>query len=192
MDYSSLPTDPDHPAGTSPWQSSPQPNSRPSFTATESGRVSSTLTRDSSYSSPSQRRSEVDVSDQEALGDEFYRQQSVGNGTSHENGASPQTSQSLRPSTDDGFQQQQHPQHQHQHQQQQQPQQNRHPQSQQQQSTTGPNRYHGTARQAQRQTLPQYKLQAKIIGLERTGRKDPILKFMVHVRCEKCSFKFQI
>lgn len=28
---------------------------------------------------------------------------------------------------------------------------------------------------------PQYKLQAKITGLERTGRKDPILRFDVHV-----------
>ncbi|RYP89428.1 hypothetical protein DL770_004398 [Monosporascus sp. CRB-9-2] len=30
-------------------------------------------------------------------------------------------------------------------------------------------------------TSPQYKLQAKITGLERTGRKDPILRFDVHV-----------
>ncbi|RYP50963.1 hypothetical protein DL768_003629 [Monosporascus sp. mg162] len=30
-------------------------------------------------------------------------------------------------------------------------------------------------------TGPQYKLQAKITGLERTGRKDPILRFDVHV-----------
>jgi len=29
---------------------------------------------------------------------------------------------------------------------------------------------------------PQYKLVAKITGLERTGRKDPILRFDVHVR----------
>lgn len=31
---------------------------------------------------------------------------------------------------------------------------------------------------------PQYKLQAKITGLERTGRKDPILRFDVHVRLQ--------
>ncbi|ETS82760.1 hypothetical protein PFICI_04636 [Pestalotiopsis fici W106-1] len=31
-----------------------------------------------------------------------------------------------------------------------------------------------------RPTQPQYKLQAKITGLERTGRKDPILRFDVH------------
>lgn len=37
------------------------------------------------------------------------------------------------------------------------------------------------AQQAQRPKGPQYKLQAKITGLERTGRKDPILRFDVHV-----------
>jgi hypothetical protein len=35
--------------------------------------------------------------------------------------------------------------------------------------------------QQQRQNYPQYKLQAKITGLERTGRKDPVLRFDVHV-----------
>ncbi|KAK9422744.1 hypothetical protein SUNI508_00607 [Seiridium unicorne] len=34
--------------------------------------------------------------------------------------------------------------------------------------------------QPRRPTQPQYKLQAKITGLERTGRKDPILRFDVH------------
>jgi hypothetical protein len=44
-----------------------------------------------------------------------------------------------------------------------------------------PQRYHHGARQ-QRQQPPQYKLSAKITGLERTGRKDPILRFDVYVR----------
>jgi hypothetical protein len=42
------------------------------------------------------------------------------------------------------------------------------------------------AQQGQQQShirrQPQFKLQAKITGLERTGRKDPILRFDVHVR----------
>lgn len=44
-------------------------------------------------------------------------------------------------------------------------------------------RYHGApAHQPhQRQPMPQYKLQAKITGLERTGKKDPILRFDVYV-----------
>jgi hypothetical protein len=33
----------------------------------------------------------------------------------------------------------------------------------------------------QRQHMPQYKLQAKITGMERSGKKDPILKFDVYV-----------
>ncbi len=44
-----------------------------------------------------------------------------------------------------------------------------------------PARYHHTARQPQPTQGPQYKLQAKITGLERTGRKDPIMRFDVHV-----------
>lgn len=65
-------------------------------------------------------------------------------------------------------------------------------QQQQQQQATGqqqyppqqrqePQRYHGAGRQAQQPQGPQYKLQAKITGLERTGRKDPIMRFDVHV-----------
>jgi hypothetical protein len=34
---------------------------------------------------------------------------------------------------------------------------------------------------AQRPAQPQYRLQAKITGLERTGKKDPVLRFDVHV-----------
>lgn len=35
--------------------------------------------------------------------------------------------------------------------------------------------------QARRPAQPQFRLQAKITGLERTGKKDPILRFDVHV-----------
>lgn len=34
----------------------------------------------------------------------------------------------------------------------------------------------------QQRPVPQYKLQSKITGLERTGRKDPVLRFDVYVR----------
>ncbi|RYP10252.1 hypothetical protein DL764_000744 [Monosporascus ibericus] len=42
---------------------------------------------------------------------------------------------------------------------------------------------HGQSQQqhGRKSTGPQYKLQAKITGLERTGRKDPILRFDVHL-----------
>ncbi|KAG6013442.1 hypothetical protein E4U43_007292 [Claviceps pusilla] len=48
-------------------------------------------------------------------------------------------------------------------------------------------RPHGQAPQAQQQQQPppqprpQFRLQAKITGLERTGKKDPVLRFDVHV-----------
>ena len=46
----------------------------------------------------------------------------------------------------------------------------------------GNGRYHGQQQQQQPpQPRQQYKLQAKITGLERTGKKDPILRFDVYV-----------
>ncbi|PGG98150.1 hypothetical protein AJ79_08973 [Helicocarpus griseus UAMH5409] len=45
-------------------------------------------------------------------------------------------------------------------------------------------RYQTGARN-KRQNAPQYKLQAKITGLERTGKKDPILRFDVHTNIPK-------
>lgn len=48
---------------------------------------------------------------------------------------------------------------------------------------TGPRpgaaRYHNARQQ---RPVPQYKLQAKITALERSGRKDPVLRFDVYVR----------
>ena len=164
MDYSSFPNDPDHPAGTSPWQSS------------ETGSTSSpSLTQHSSYVNTSQRNSVESGSDQETLVDgPKQRQEGRGTTPTPENGTSPETSQQIHPSDDHGFQQ-------YRQQQSQQPQRSQQPQQPQQQRGTGPNRYHGNSRLAQRQNLPQYKLQAKIAGLERTGRKDPVLRFDVHV-----------
>jgi hypothetical protein len=64
---------------------------------------------------------------------------------------------------------------------QQQPQQPQHqpPPAQGQPGHQQPQRYHGTRPQRQQ---PQYKLQAKVTSLERTGKKDPILRFDVYVR----------
>ncbi|KAF2213968.1 hypothetical protein CERZMDRAFT_57970 [Cercospora zeae-maydis SCOH1-5] len=47
-------------------------------------------------------------------------------------------------------------------------------------------RYHNVQPpQQQRQHVPQYKLQAKITGLERSDKKDPILRFDVHTNLPK-------
>lgn len=42
----------------------------------------------------------------------------------------------------------------------------------------------GQETQSKKPPQPQFRLQAKITGLERTGKKDPILRFDVHVRIE--------
>ena len=46
-----------------------------------------------------------------------------------------------------------------------------------------PQRYHGNRPQRQQQQQQQhYKLQAKVTGLERNSKKDPILRFDIYVR----------
>ncbi|KAK7713646.1 Vacuolar protein sorting-associated protein 17 [Botryosphaeria dothidea] len=52
-----------------------------------------------------------------------------------------------------------------------------------QQQRQEPQRYHGSQRQ--RQNVPHYKLHAKVTALERTGRKDPILRFDVYTNLPK-------
>lgn len=54
------------------------------------------------------------------------------------------------------------------------------PNAQQQQSAT-PAQFQTGARQTSRPPAPAYKIQGKITGLERTGKKDPILRFDIHV-----------
>lgn len=166
MDYSTLPNDPDHPPGTSPWQSSPQPGAPPS----------PPTPKRSSYANTIDGHPEEDGSDQDNTTEDRYQQdQGRGSqGNQPENGALPDSGQRY-PSNDQDTHQS--PQQTYQQQPQQQGQQ-------QQQRLGGPNRYRGTTRPAQRQNLPQYKLQAKITALERTGRKDPVLRFDVHVSHE--------
>lgn len=50
-----------------------------------------------------------------------------------------------------------------------------------QQRSQPPARYQTGARQTSRPPASVYKIQGKITGLERTGKKDPILRFDVHV-----------
>jgi hypothetical protein len=138
MDYSASIHD-DHPAGTSPWGSSPvaspQHPSTSSFGA--HGEVPPSPTP---YSS---NQSNTGFSQDDTLGGGSYQgtESSVGEGSVTESdGHRPDTADSIRS------------------------------QPEQQQTYSG-----------QQHQAPQYKLQAKITGLERTGRKDPILRFDVHV-----------
>ncbi|KAF3401324.1 Vacuolar protein sorting-associated protein 17 [Talaromyces pinophilus] len=56
---------------------------------------------------------------------------------------------------------------------------------QQQKRTEAPARYQTGARQNARQAAPTYRLQGKITALERTGKKDPILRFDVYTNIPK-------
>ncbi|KAL8758933.1 MAG: hypothetical protein Q9184_003777 [Pyrenodesmia sp. 2 TL-2023] len=168
MDYSSLPNDPDHPVGTSPWQSSPQANHQ-SFAPDTGSAPSSPLAKHSTPNHAESPRQSEDGTEDIA--------------TSTSQGSPRATSNRGRgqPLNGEGQEYSQPPQYPQQHQ-------RPHPgtpyqQPQQQPRSAVPSRYHTGVRQNQR--LPQYKLQAKITGLERTGRKDPILRFDVHTNLPK-------
>lgn len=144
MDYSSIHSE-DHPAGGSPWASSPQHN-RSSFGDQPSNVPPSPL--------PPAAHSPYSAGDADAHAEHVAR--AAPHGTSIENGhhegtaqqqIEAQAQQAQQPAPGQGYDGHA------QHQQQQQP----------------------------RQKAPQYKLQAKITGLERTGKKDPILRFDVYV-----------
>lgn len=182
MDYSSLPNDPDHPAGTSPWQSSPVPT-KPTFSPSEPGSVpSSPSATHTPITSEPPVQEETDRSDQETLNAPVPEDNAQMNGVGKvparsDSSSSPDIRFQGPPLTEEELRQKQL---------QQQRQQERYQQSlhaQQHQRGPGPNRYHQGVRQGQRQP-PQYKLQAKITQLERTGKKDPAIRFDVHVSPE--------
>jgi hypothetical protein len=164
MDYSQSIHDADNPAGASPWSSSPVPSPQHARTTSypTSGDVPPSPTPYSTNQSSS-------YAHEDTIGGSSYNRPESSAGTasvSEGDGRRPDTAESIRSQPE-------------QHEQQAQGQQQYQAQSQRQE----PQSYHPAARQAQAQHPqgPQYKLQAKITGLERTGRKDPILRFDVHV-----------
>ena len=161
MDYSHLAQDPDHPEGTSPWNTSPRHSTRPSFNV--SGDQFPSPLPSASYA-----KAGVDDSlgDNEAFGAERHYSQVEADAPKSLHSDQPGRSV---PEQVDGRQQQtqqvaQGSPHVNQ------PEHSGRPSG--AVRHTGANRIH----------RPQHKLQAKITGLERTGRKDPILRFDVHVR----------
>jgi hypothetical protein len=156
MDYSSSLHDGDNPAEASPWGSSPAPSpqhNRSTFNpATES--PDSPVVYD-------QNQGHVDnyISDSSIVGSgEPDKLDQAGNAHTYDQSRSTDTTQQSG--------EQQPP---------------IHPEQQQGPPSQDAQRQQGASRQATRQG-PHYKLQAKITGLERVGRKDPILRFDVHVR----------
>ncbi|CAG8957337.1 hypothetical protein HYFRA_00010761 [Hymenoscyphus fraxineus] len=168
MDYSTSIHDADNPAGASPWGSSPVSSPRHVRTSSYGA---------SDPSSPIQYTRNGSYSQDEGAEEANYSRPDSNLGSpalaEHEGLLRPDTTQST----------QNHPEQQNIPSQvapspQGQPQQQQHRQE--------PQRYHASAaRQAQQAQGPQYKLQAKITGLERTGRKDPILRFDVHTNLPK-------
>ncbi|CAI6334751.1 unnamed protein product [Periconia digitata] len=157
MDYSA--SDPDHPAGADPWASSSPQHSRSTFAQPPTTDIPS---------SPLPPQASPYGDGSENYGYMGSNRPQSRPGTADENGDAthpPPAHDETAP-----------PQHQ-----QQPPQSAANPQ-QGQQSHSQPQRYHGNRPQRQQ---PQYKLQAKVTGLERTGKKDPILKFDVYTNLPK-------
>lgn len=160
MDYSSSVNDADNPAGASPWGSSPTPS--PHHSRMNFGQTGG----DAPESPTSYRRHQSNGSYGSEASADFMRSEGSGSISGQDIGGDVQRPDAALPI-----------------------------QAQQEQSTFGqaPPLQQQQA-QASQQTVPsergttprrpqvsQYKLQAKITGLERTGRKDPILRFDVHV-----------
>ena len=182
MDYSSLPNDPDHPAGADPWQSSPQHN-RTTFNPRESTDVpSSPLAKHAPATPEPEPHNDEEGSYDEPLSPPIQDQPPQRNGAGRapagqESRSSPDTRSNIRfqdqPLTEEELRQKQL----YEQRQQERYQQALHAQ---QHQRGQPGRYHQQgARQGQRP--PQYKLQAKVTGLERTGKKDPAIRFDIHV-----------
>jgi hypothetical protein len=166
MDYSTSINDADNPAGASPWGSSPVASPRHS--------------RNTAYGNSEEApQSPTPYGTNQQGNGAFAGDETMASGVYNRPESSTETysatdSESQRPDTAEST---------HQNQAEQTLPTRQAPVQQQQQHRSEPQRYHSSARQAHQQQPqgPQYKLQAKITGLERTGRKDPILRFDVHV-----------
>ena len=161
MDYSTTISEAENPAGPSPWGNSPiaSPN-----------RNAGAFPRDTP-TSPAYGARQSSYSPGDAIGENGF------GGPRSAGGASTSGDEERRPDTAESGTSEADLQQHNAQQQQQAPQQSFPPQQRHE-----PQRYHHNARQSQHPPVhPQYKLQAKITGLERVGRKDPILRFDVHV-----------
>ncbi|KAJ5903452.1 hypothetical protein N7504_005835 [Penicillium tannophilum] len=143
MDYSAVSTDPEHPAGPSPW-GSPRAD-RNTFPASNSDIPSSPLPGQD-RSAEETDRSQVPVPQSPDLSAQLQSPQ-LGDPDYAEGQSVLDNSQ--------------------------------------QHSQGLPTRYQTGLRQNSRPPAPAYKIQAKITSLERTGKKDPILRFDVHTNIPK-------
>ncbi|PYI09925.1 vacuolar protein sorting-associated protein Vps17 [Aspergillus sclerotiicarbonarius CBS 121057] len=159
MDYSAISHDPDHPAGTSPW-ASPRPT-QTTFPASVTSDIPP---------------APLPPQDESPYNAAVESQPTEGPGPQENEIGSPDLSTRLQSAQlgEPGYAGEQP-----QYTTQQQPQHGQQPRSQ------LPARYQTGPRQNARQPAPVYRIQAKVTGLERTGKKDPILRFDVHTNIPK-------
>ncbi|TAQ86355.1 hypothetical protein B7494_g5319 [Chlorociboria aeruginascens] len=168
MDYSTSIHDADNPAGTSPWGSSPAASPR--------------HTRTAPYPSGQADVPPSPLPYDRTTPDDIITPGSYNRPDSSAGGASVTNEEEHAPAPTEVSQNEAARQQSFNGQQQSVPQQYQAPQH----HKPEPQRYHPAARQAQNPPpSTNYKLQAKITGLERTGRKDPILRFDVHTNLPK-------
>ena len=181
MDYSHLSNDPDHPDGSSPWQSSPAPD-RSSFPSEESSPPTPEAPKQTpSTQNPSEQQEQQDQQDDSPSPETSEQEQALSprpNGSGkRSNRAISQSVPDIRfqgpPMTEEELRQEALRQQRLRERQQQTIHAQQHARG------PAPVRYHG--KQGQRQP-PAYMLQARIISLERIGKKDPAIHFDVHVR----------
>lgn len=174
MDYSQ---DPDNPAGSSPWNTSPRQSMRPNY-GTGAGGSEPTSPLPAASSHGNEHRAEEDSDKDTLTGSEetFAERSQRQSQAPTENGSAEEHLQNSGQYEAFPGQDRQDPS--------QPPGQAasrvQYQQGSQSGKPTTPSRYQSGARQSQR-NVPRHKLQAKVTGLERPGRKDPILRFDVHV-----------
>lgn len=184
MDYSAaISSDPDLPAGSSPWASNSPQHNRSSFGVPSNNDVSSgTLSSSTPYGASANGDGSVDHLDRPSTSGSDAPATSE-NGDSINSPYQPQA-QSYPQHQAPGH----HPSHQQRQHQQQQPV---------GYESNQPQRYHNPRLQAQQQQQqpqrpsPQYKLQVKISGLERSGRKDAVFVFDAYV-CRRTRLLFDL
>ncbi|KAL7627587.1 Vacuolar protein sorting-associated protein 17 [Parahypoxylon ruwenzoriense] len=169
MDYRSPIADDEHPAAASPWGSSPP------ATPGRNESAFGSLGNDQLPTSPYQYTGQDSNNgfSQEDPGVNAFRRpgtaSSTGSTTPYDSSHPPESSQQSGHESEVEQQQPGAPQH----------------ASQAHGGPTSSSPSAGRDHQARKPTGPQYKLQAKITGLERTARKDPILRFDVHTNIPK-------
>lgn len=168
MNYTADTHEAEHLAGPSPWGSSSPKADRTSFPPSSQDVPPSPVpaSRQSHYPDQQGSPNAARYSD---VPDRSYQQPASAVPTDEDRGSldSSQQPQSMLPGNSEGSQQPQYQPAQHGAQQQ----------------RPGADRYPAARQQ---RTVPQYKLQAKITALERSGRKDPVLRFDVYVRLLYC------